>query len=100
MRPLLKNGNYKKDNEGKEVITKLNPVSLKETANKTGGEYFEITNNNNQTDELIDEINNITGDVIESKIIDVTENKYFYFLFTALILMIIDFSINLKTIKI
>ena len=97
---LLKNGNYKKDNEGKEVITKLNPVSLKETANKTGGKYFEITNNNNQTDELIDEINNITGDVIESKIIDVTENKYFYFLFTALILMIIDFSINLKTIKI
>ena len=97
---LLKNGNYKKDNKGKEVITKLNPVSLKETANKTGGKYFEITNNNNQTDELIDEINNITGDVIESKIIDVTENKYFYFLFTALILMIIDFSINLKTIKI
>ena len=97
---LLTNGDYKRDIEGKEVITKLDPISLKETAKETGGKYFEITNTNNQIDELIYEINNIKGEVIESKIIDVTENKYFYFLLTALILMIIDFTINLKIIRI
>ena len=97
---LLTNGNYKRDKEGKEVITKLDPISLKESAKETGGRYFEITNTNNQIDELIYEINNIKGEVIESKIIDVTENKYFYFLLTALILMIIDFTINLKIIRI
>ena len=97
---LLTNGDYKRDKEGKEVITKLNPISLKETAKETGGQYFEISNTNNQIDELIYEINNIKGEVIESKIIDVTENKYFYFLLTALILMIIDFTINLKIIRI
>ena len=97
---LLTNGNYKRDKEGKEVITKLDPISLKESAKETGGKYFEITNTNNQIDELIYEINNIKGEVIESKIIDVTENKYFYFLLTALILMIIDFTINLKIIRI
>ena len=97
---LLTNGDYKRDKEGKEVITKLDPISLKETAKETGGKYFEITNTNNQIDELIYEINNIKGEVIESKIIDVTENKYFYFLLTALILMIIDFTINLKIIRI
>ncbi len=97
---LLTNGDYKRDKEGKEVITKLDPISLKETAKETGGKYFEITNSNNQIDELIYEINNIKGEVIESKIIDVTENKYFYFLLTALILMIIDFTINLKIIRI
>ena len=97
---LLTNGDYKRDKEGKEVITKLDPISLKESAKETGGRYFEITNTNNQIDELIYEINNIKGEVIESKIIDVTENKYFYFLLTALILMIIDFTINLKIIRI
>ena len=97
---MLTNGDYKRDKEGKEVITKLDPISLKETAKETGGKYFEITNSNNQIDELIYEINNIKGEVIESKIIDVTENKYFYFLLTALILMIIDFTINLKIIRI
>ena len=97
---LLTNGDYKRDKEGKEVITKLDPISLKESAKETGGKYFEITNTNNQIDELIYEINNIKGEVIESKIIDVTENKYFYFLLTALILMTIDFTINLKIIRI
>jgi len=97
---LLGNGKYKKDKDGGVVITKLNPTSLKETARDTGGKYFEISNINNEADELISEINSIKGDVIESKTIDVTVNKYFYFLFTALLLMIIDFSIKLKIIRI
>ncbi len=97
---LLGNGKYKKDKDGGVVITKLNPTSLKETARETGGKYFEISNINNEIDELISEINRIKGDVIESKTIDVTVNKYFYFLFTALLLMIIDFSIKLKIIRI
>ena len=97
---LLGNGKYKKDKDGGVVITKLNPTSLKETARETGGKYFEISNINNEADELISEINSIKGDVIESKTIDVTVNKYFYFLFTALLLMIIDFSIKLKIIRI
>lgn len=97
---LLRNGKYKKDKDGGEVITKLKPTSLKETARDTGGKYFEISNINNQIDELIKEINSIKGDIIESKTIDVTVNKYFYFLFTALLLMIIDFSIKLKIIRI
>jgi len=97
---LLGNGKYKKDKDGGVVITKLNPISLKETARDTGGKYFEISNINNEADELISEINSIKGDVIESKTIDVTVNKYFYFLFTALLLMIIDFSIKLKIIRI
>lgn len=97
---LLSDGNFKKDNEGKEVITKLNPSSLKDAANDTGGKYFEISNNLNQTDNLIAQISNIKGDIIESKVIDVSGNKYFYFLLGALFLMLLDFSFNLKIIRI
>ena len=97
---LLRNGKFKKDNEGNDVITKLNSNSLKETASYTGGKYFEISNEMNQTDNLISEIVNIKGDYIESKTVDVTENKYFYFLFSALILMLIDFTFSFKIISI
>ena len=97
---LMNNGTFKKDSEGKEVITKLNPSSLKKAANDTGGRYFEISNRNNEADALISQINSIDGDIIESKIIDVSGNKYFYFLLGALFLMIIDFTINLKIIRI
>ena len=97
---LMSNGNYKKNNEGKEVITKLNPSSLKKAADNTGGRYFEISNKINETDALISQIINIKGNVIESKIIDVSGNKYFYFLLGALFLMILDFTINLKIIRI
>ncbi len=97
---LLGNGKFKKDNEGNDVVTKLNPNSLKETASYTGGKYFEISNEINQTDNLISEIINIKGDYIESKTVDVTENKYFYFLFSALILMLIDFTFSYKIISI
>ena len=97
---LLRNGKFKKDNEGNDVVTKLNSNSLKETASYTGGKYFEISNEMSQTDNLISEIVNIKGDYIESKTVDVTENKYFYFLFSALILMLIDFTFSFKIISI
>lgn len=97
---LLGNGKFKKDQEGNDVVTKLNSSSLRETASDTGGKYFEISNEINQTDNLISEIVNIKGDYIESKTVDVTENKYFYFLFSALFLMVIDFIFSFKIISI
>ncbi len=96
---LDSNGKYKKDMNGNDVITKLTSNSLKNAARETGGSYFEISNNINQTSELIYQINNIEGDIIESKVIDVSDNKFFYFLLAALILMLIDFIFNLKIIR-
>ncbi len=99
-RITLRNGLFKKDKDGKEVITKLNSTSLKKIANETKGKYFEISNQINQINGMIYEIKEIKGDLIDSKFMDVTKNKYFYFLFVALILMSIDFLFNFKIIKI
>ncbi len=99
-RITLRNGLFKKDKDGKEVITKLNSTSLKKIANETKGKYFEISNQINQINGMIYEIKEIKGDLIDSKSIDVTKNKYFYFLFVALILMSMDFLFNFKIIKI
>jgi len=99
-RITLRNGLFKKDKDGKEVITKLNSTSLKKIANETKGKYFEISNQRNQINGMIYEIKEIKGDLIDSKSIDVTKNKYFYFLFVALMLMSIDFLFNFKIIRI
>ena len=99
-RITLKNGLFKKDKDGKEVITKLNSTSLKKIANETKGKYFEISNQRNQINGMIYEIKEIKGDLIDSKSIDVTKNKYFYFLFVALMLMSMDFLFNFKIIRI
>ena len=96
----LRNGLFKKDKNGKEVITKLNSTSLKKIANETKGKYFEISNQINQINGMIYEIKEIKGDLIDSKFMDVTKNKYFYFLFVALMLMSMDFLFNFKIIKI
>ena len=99
-RITLRNGLFKKDKNGKEVITKLNSKSLKKIANETKGKYFEISNQINQINGMIYEIKEIKGDLIDSKFMDVTKNKYFYFLFVALMLMSMDFLFNFKIIKI
>lgn len=92
-------GKFKKDKEGNDVITKLNSSSLRETADKTGGKYYEISKNKNEISQMISDIKNIKGDVIDEKMSNVSDNKYFYFLLCALILIAIDFIFVSKIIS-
>tara|TARA_B100000989_G_scaffold228875_1_gene175829 strand:+ start:1578 stop:2549 length:972 start_codon:yes stop_codon:yes gene_type:complete len=92
-------GNFKKDNEGNDVITKLNSSSLKETADKTGGKYYEISKNKNEINQMITEIKNIKGDIIDQQTSNISENKYFYFLLSALVLIAVDFIFVSKIIS-
>ena len=99
-RIILRNGSFKKNKDGIEVISKLNSTSLRKIANVTNGKYFEISDKKNQMSGMIYDIKNIKGDLIDSKFTDVTKNKYFYFLFIALIFMTTDFLFNFKIIRI
>jgi len=91
---------FKTDREGNEVITKLNSSSLRELAATTGGTYFEINESQNDVSRLINTIRNIEGELRDSKKLDVTANKYYYFLALALILLLIDFMTSVRTIRI
>ena len=91
---------YKKDKEGKEVVSKLNSKDLKKLAYETDGKYYEINDELSQIEKLINDINKIKGEVKESKMVDVTNNKYFYFIFAALILILIDILILPRTFNI
>ncbi|MCC9134978.1 VWA domain-containing protein [Pontibacter silvestris] len=91
---------FKRDNDGKPVITKLNPEPLVRLAELTGGKYFEVTDRISEVSSLINAINNIEGELRESKTIDVTANKYVYPLALALLLIVLDVLLTIKIIRI
>lgn len=92
--------NFKKDRDGNDVISKLNRKSLKELAARTGGSYFEINQRQNDVSRLINKINSVEGQLRDARIVDVSANKYIYFLLAALLLLTIDLLTTIKTIKI
>jgi Ca-activated chloride channel family protein len=91
---------FKKDQSGNDVITKLNRRSLKELAARTEGKYFEINQRQNDVSRLINTINGVEGQLRDSRMVDVSANKYIYFLMTALVLLALDILTTVKTIKI
>jgi len=91
---------YKKNNQGEEVVSRINTKSLKKIASDTGGKYFEINDSKNDVDRLINSINDIEGELRDSKQVDTKSNKYFYFLMAALLLMLFDALISVKVIRI
>lgn len=90
----------KKDREGNTVVTKLNSRSLRSIAVKTGGQYFEINENKNDVSRLISTIERIEGELRDARLVDVTANKYFYFLTLAMVLLLLDILVNVKTVSI
>ena len=92
------NYGFKTDRNGREVFTKLNAKDLKALAIKTGGKYFEINESNNDIERLINAINGIEGELRDTRVIDVSANKYFYFIALALILICVDMLLGLKTV--
>lgn len=91
---------YKKDRTGEEVVSKLNSSSLRKLASDTNGKYFEINKSKNDVSRLISAINDIEGELRDSKQVDTTSNKYFYFLGFALLLMCIDLISNVSVVRI
>lgn len=90
----------KTDKSGNPVISKLNPVSLKKVASLTGGQYFEINDSGNDVSRLINTISKIEGQIRESRLVDVSANRYFYFLLAALVLLVLDILLSVRTVTI
>jgi len=90
----------KTDKQGRVVTSKLNTNALKSLADKTGGQYFEINATQNDVSRLINTIGKIEGQMRDTRFIDASANRYFYFLGLAIILLVLDVLINIKTVRI
>ena len=91
---------FKKDRNGNEVVTKLNSQALRKLAADTGGSYFEINDSQNDVNRLIRAINEVEGELRDSRQVDASANKYYYFLAVAIALLVMDSFIRRKTLRV
>lgn len=97
---LYAGSGFKTDRQGNTVITRLDSRSLQSLASRTGGQYFEINETKNDVSRLINTISRIEGELRDTRFVDVSANRYHYFLLIALILLLVDVMVNVKTVRI
>lgn len=97
---ILTGRGYKTDAQGNTVVSKLNSSELKSLASKTNGQYFEINESRNDVSRLINTIGKIEGELRDARFVDVSANRYYFFLLAALILLVLDLLIDVKTVAI
>ncbi len=99
--PEKRNGivlNYKKDNNGETVITRLNEEILKSIASKANGVYINGKNTNELVDQIGEILNKMDKKEFESKQYADFKDQFQWFLGFALFFLILDiFLLERKT---
>lgn len=97
----IKDGsNWVKDENGQIVITHLNNAYLRDLAQSTNGNYFEISGQQNAIVDVIEAINSVENRLIDSRKVAVVSNKYRYFLMVVLVLIALDILVTVSTFQV
>lgn len=94
--PLFNNGNqvgFKKDREGKTVITKLNEDMLRQISAAGGGSYARANNATTGLSRVFEDINSMDKKEIETRQFTNYEDRFQLFLGIAFILILIELLI-------
>lgn len=81
---------FKRDRSGNIVLTKLDEASLQEIANIGKGIYYRATNAQDELDAIYKDINTLEKREFGAKQFTEFDDKFQYFLFAALVLLLID----------
>ncbi|HVO75673.1 MAG TPA: VWA domain-containing protein [Ignavibacteriaceae bacterium] len=84
---------FKQDREGKTVLTRLDEDILKKIASITGGQYYRGSNYEDYLEKIYDDLSQIKKAEYGVKKVTDYENRFYYFLFLAILLLIIEFLI-------
>ena len=85
--------NFMKDNQGNVVITKMNPILLKDIANAAEGKYIPANNLRSGINDLIDELGGLKKSEIESKIYTDYDDQFQYPAALVILILLIEFII-------
>lgn len=85
---------FKKDREGNTVLTKLDEQTLKQIAAEGNGKYFHGTNYDDYLDRIYKELSELEQTEYGVKKVTDYEDRFYYFLFPAILLLIIEFFIS------
>ncbi|KAF0140253.1 MAG: von Willebrand factor type A [Stygiobacter sp.] len=90
---------YKKDNQGQIVLTKLDEATLKTITEKGNGKYYRGSNTEDELDKIYNDLAKIQESEYGSKKVTEYEDRFFYFLFPAIFLLIAEFIMTSKRTK-
>ena len=97
---MLPDGSYIRDENGKEVVTKLDGVTLAKIAEAGMGVYIQAGNREFGLEPIIDEIKNMDDEVTSRVVYEEYEELYMYFVAAALFFLIIQMLIGDRRSKI
>lgn len=97
--PDPKTGENKKDENGNEIITKVNINILKEIASNTQGTFIQLSNTEQNATEIASQINSIEQKNISEALMIDYKSYYPYFLSVGLLLIGLQFFLPLKSIR-
>jgi Ca-activated chloride channel family protein len=81
---------YRRDKEGKVIMTKLNEDLLLKIAVAGGGEYIHAGSSNFGLENIVDNINNMDKQEFESKVFSDYEDRFQYFIGFAIFLLLLE----------
>ncbi len=87
---------FRRDRSGNVVLTKLDEVSLEEIASIGKGKYFRATNSQDELDAIYKDVNALQKQEVGAKTFTEFDDKFQYFLFIALLVMLIEVILSDK----
>lgn len=91
---------YKKDNMGNTVLTKLDEATLETIADLGNGRYYRGSNTEDELDAVYNDLSTIEKTEFGATKISDYEDRYYYFLIPAVLLLFMEFFISSKKSKI
>ena len=92
-------GRVKRDRSGQVVITRYEEDALRTLLQHANGEYYRVSNERNELDALTESLRALRGRAHSVRKVDVSANRYLYFLLPALLMMGLDFLVRPKTFR-
>lgn len=88
-----------RDREGRVVVSRLDAAGLRNLSRQAQGSYFELNERRNGFPDLAKAIDRVSGRLIDRRKVNVTANRYYYFLWIALFLLVIDVLVTVRTLQ-
>jgi Ca-activated chloride channel family protein len=98
--PIVINESKKLNEDGSPIISKLNRNTLRDLAEQTKGNYYELSDQRQETDKLASAIHLLEGQLKDIKEVDTAANMYQYLLIVALFFLLIDVVFTIRLIEV
>ena len=97
--PVYQNGvqtDFKKDENGSIVLSKLNQEAMKEIAEAGKGSYFQLSNSQSELKSLVEKISTMEQKTMDEHLFTDYEDYFQYFLLAAFILLSLEIFVSEK----